>query len=191
MTPRQDREIGMPGPLRLLHGERAAPRELFWVYLGALAFTLVFLSAFRQQAALLDPVRLGVLVVATLDLAGGAIANLSPGTRAYWRSRPASLRMTFLAVHGIHAAAVAFVFPTSGPAALLAWGWMMGAGALLSLSRGSIRGDAPAMALALTGVAAVNLAPGLPPAAGVLLSIFLVKLVFSFGAGGPASRADS
>jgi hypothetical protein len=191
MTPWRDRALGMPAPLHLLHGDHATPRELAWVYMGALAFTGGFLVAFRQDTASLDPLRLGVLVLAALDLAGGAIANLSPGTRAYWRSRPASLRMTFLAVHGVHAAAVAFVFSGSGPAALLAWGWVLGAGAFLILSRGAARGDASAMALALAGVAAVHLAPGLSPAAGLLLAVLIIKLVFSFGAGGRASGTDS
>lgn len=191
MTRWRDRRFEMPGPLRLLHGSHATPRELFWVYLGALAFTGSFLLAFRQDLASLDPLRLGVLVVAALDMAGGSIANLSPGTRAYWRSRPASLQMTFLAVHGVHAAAVAFVFPGSGPASLLAWGWVLGAGAFLILSRGAARGDASAMALAFPGVAAVHLAPGLSPAAGLLLAVLIIKLVFSFGAGGRASGTGS
>ena len=191
MTPWRDRALGMPAPLQLLHGDHATPRELAWVYMGALAFTGGFLVAFRQDTASLDPLRLGVLVLAALDLAGGAIANLSPGTRTYWRSRPASLRMTFLAVHGVHTAAVAFVFSGSGPAALLAWGWVLGAGAFFILSRGAARGDASAMALALAGAAAVHLAPGLSPAAGLLLAVLIIKLVFSFSSGGRASGTDS
>lgn len=191
MTPWRDRTLGMPGPLQLLHGDQATPRELAWVYMGALAFTGGFIVAYRQDAASLDPLRLGILVLAALDLAGGAIANLSLGTRAYWRARPASLRMTFLAVHGAHAAAVAFVFPGSGPAALLAWGWVVGAGAFLVLSRGRARGAASAMALTLAGVAVVHLTPDLSPAAGLLLAVLIIKLVFSFGAGGPASGTDS
>ena len=47
------------------------------------------------------------------------------------------------------------------------------------------------MALALAGVAAVHLAPGLSPAAGLLLAVLIIKLVFSFGAGGRASGTDS
>lgn len=191
MIPGWDRTFGMPGPLKLLHGAQSAPRDLFWVYAGALGFTLGFLIAFRDEAASLDALRLVVLVLAALDLAGGAIANLSPGTRDYWRSRPARLRMTFLAVHGVHAAAVAFVFPGSGPSALLAWAWMMGAGLLLTLASDPPRGAAPAMALALAGATAIHLVPGLSPAPGLLLAVFMVKLVFAFCAGVPGSTPHS
>lgn len=191
MTPWWDRAIGMPGPLQFLHGERATPRELSWVYLGALVFTGVFLFAFRREVESLDRLRLVVLVLAGLDLSGGAIANLSRGTRSYWRSRPSGLRLAFLAVHGLHAAALAFVFPGAAMGALLAWGWMMCAGGFLTLSRDPGRGEARAMALALTGAVLVNLSPGLPPAASLLLAVFLVKLVFSFGSAGPGSTRES
>jgi hypothetical protein len=75
--------------------------------------------------------------------------------------------------------------------ALLAWGWMMCAGGFLTLSRDPGRGEARAMALALTGAVLVNLTPGLPPAASLLLAVFLVKLVFSFGSAGPGSTRES
>jgi hypothetical protein len=39
------------------------------------------------------------------------------------------------------------------------------------------------MALALAGMVTVSLAPGLSPAAGLLLGVYLIKLVFSFGGG--------
>lgn len=182
MTPWKDHALPIPWPLKLLHGDNATPRDLAWVYLGALAFTLAFFVAFRQTVIALDPLKIAVLAVVTLDLAGGALANLTPGTRGYWRSRPEALRLVFLAVHAVHAAAIAFVLPGSSAAALLAWGWVMGAGAVLVLFRGAAQGDAPAMALALSGAAAVQLAPGLSPAGALLLAVFLVKLVFSFGA---------
>jgi len=178
-----ERQIAMPGPLRLLHGERATLRELAAVYVGALAFTLGLVIAFGEDVAGLEPLRLGLLVLVALDLAGGAVANLCDGTRAYWRSRPAGLRLAFLAVHAAHAAAIAFIFPGSASAALLAWGWVMGAGAILALSPRAFRGDATAMALALAGMVTVSLAPGLSPAAGLLLGVYLIKLVFSFGGG--------
>ena len=178
-----ERPIGMPGPLRLLHGERATLRELASVYLGAMVFTSVFVIAFRKDLAALEPLKVGVLILVALDLAGGAVANLCDGTRAYWRSRPAGLRLAFLAVHAAHAAAIAFVLPGSAHAALLAWGWAMGAGIVLTLSPRTLRGEATAMALALAGMVTVSLAPGLSPAAGLLLSVYLIKLVFSFGGG--------
>ncbi len=75
--------------------------------------------------------------------------------------------------------------------AILAWGWMMCAGGFLTLSRDPGQGEAPAMALALTGAVLVNLTPGLPPAAGLLLAIFQVKLVFSFGSAGLGPGRES
>lgn len=181
-TPWLDRTLEIPGPLKLLFGETAAIRELAWVYLGALALTGGALVAFREEALALDALRLGVLVFVALDLAGGAIANLCHGTRAYWQARPPGLHLAFLAVHGLHALAVAFVFPASAGAAFLAWARMMIAGACLTLFPRALRGEAPAMALALMGAAAVHLSPGLSPFGDVLLTVFLVKLVFSFGA---------
>ena len=70
-----ERPIGMPGPLRLLHGERATLRELASVYLGAMVFTSVFVIAFREDLAALEPLKVGVLILVALDLAGGAVAT--------------------------------------------------------------------------------------------------------------------
>lgn len=180
----------MPGPLRLLYGESATVRDLAAVYLGAVVFTSVLFIAFREEVMALDPLRLSLMVLVALDLAGGAVANLSDGTRTYWRSRSAGFRLAFLAVHAVHAGALAFVFPGSESAAALAWCWVMGAGIVLTLSSRTFRGDAPAMALALAGIAIVSLAPGLSPPAGLLISVYLIKLVFSFGGGSTTHPSD-
>ena len=143
--------------------------------------------SFPESWAGLSALQVAILVMVSLDLAGGAIANLYNGTRTYWQSRNISLRLLFLAVHAIHGIAIAFVFPEAAAAVAAAYIWMVVAGSVLILTRNT---SAPlALALVVMGSAAIHLPEGLESATSLLLTVFLVKLVFSFS-GGPREQGQ-
>ncbi len=177
----------VPTILRPLHGESTTPGELALVYLTAVAFLSLVLISIQDRLAGLSALQIAILVMVSLDLAGGAVANLCQGTRTYWRSRNTSLRLLFLAVHAIHGIGIAYVFPEAAAVAV-AYTWMVVAGSVLILTRNT--SVALALALVVIGAAAIHLPQGLESAVGLLLTVFLIKLVFSFS-GGPAAPGQS
>lgn len=178
----------VPTILRPLHGESTTPGQLALVYLTAVAFASLVLISIQDRLAVLSVLQVGVLVMVSLDLAGGAVANLSQGTRTYWRSRNTSLRLLFLAVHAIHGIGIAYVFPEAPAAVAVAYIWMVVAGSVLILTHNT---SAPlALALVVIGAAAIHLPQGLESATSLLLTVYLVKLVFSFS-GGPKEQGQS
>ena len=186
----ESEEVGklrVPTIFRPLHGESTTPGELALVYLTAVAFASLVLISIQDRLAGLSVLQVTVLVLVSLDLAGGAVANLSQGTRAYWRSRNTSLRLLFLAVHVVHGIAIAFVFPEAAASVVVAYIWMVVAGSVLILTRNT--SVALALALVVIGVAVIHLPQGLESAAGLLLTVFLIKLVFSFS-GGPNEQGQ-
>ena len=174
--------------LRPLHGYSTTPGELLPVYSTAVAFASLVLVSIQDRLAGLSALQVAILVMVSLDLAGGAIANLCQGTRAYWRSKSIILRLLFLVVHAIHGIAIAFVFPEAAASIAVAYIWMVVAGSVLILTRNT---SAPlALALVLMGSAAIHLPEGLESATSLLLTVYLVKLVFSFS-GGPKEQGQS
>ena len=167
--------------LRPLHGYSTTIGELLLVYSTAVAFASLVLISIPDKLAGLSALQIAILVMVSLDLAGGAVANLCPGTRTYWRSRTVPLRLFFLAVHAIHLLGLACVFPQAAASATLAYLWMLASGTILILTGNT---SVPlALSLVLVGAAVIQLPQGLEPAASLLLSVFLVKLVFGFSGG--------
>lgn len=173
--------LKVPSWLRPIHGYSTTPGELSLAYLTAGAFTSLVMISIQDRLAGLSQFQATILVVVSLDLAGGAVANLSQGTRTFWRSRTVNLRLFFLAVHAIHGIAIAFIFPEAATAVAVAYIWMVIAGSALIVTRNT---SVPlALALVLLGAAAIHLPQGLEPATSLLLTVYLVKLVFCFSGG--------
>lgn len=176
-----------PSWLRPLHGYSTTLGELLLIYSTAVAFASLVLISIPESLAGLSALQVAILVMVSLDLAGGAIANLCQGTRAYWRSKSIILRLLFLVVHAIHGIAIAFVFPEAAASIAVAYIWVVVAGSVLILTRNT---SAPlALALVVIGAAAIHLPQGLESATSLLLTVFLVKLVFSFS-GGPGEQGQ-
>jgi hypothetical protein len=182
-----ERRLRIPLWLREIHGYSATAGELILVYLTALAFAASILISIQYRLAELSALQVTVLVLVPLDLAGGAVANLCQGTRTYWRSRNTSLRLLFLAVHAVHGIAIAFVFPEAAASVVVAYIWMVVAGSFLILTRNT--SVSLALALVVIGVAAIHLPQGLESATSLLLTVYLIKLVFSFS-GGPNEQGQ-
>jgi hypothetical protein len=179
--------LKIPYWLRPLHGYSATLGELLLVYLTAVAFASLVLISIQDRLEGLSALQIAILVLVSLDLAGGAVANLCQGTRTYWRSRNISLRILFLAVHAIHGIGIAYVFPEAVEAVAVAYIWMVVAGSVLILTRNT---SVPlALALVVMGAAAIHLPQGLESATSLLLTVFLIKLVFSFS-GGPNEQGQ-
>jgi hypothetical protein len=102
------KEIELPKFLHDLHGERARVSTLIATYLSGLLCASVAAWQFALAGLPVWKIALGALIF--LDIGGGVVANLSSSTSQYYRERP-KLRLPFLALHIIHPAALAMLFP--------------------------------------------------------------------------------
>lgn len=173
------RALRIPAPLRELHGDDASLGELLLVYGGGAGVGGLVLLAGRAELDGLAWWRFALLILVTLDLAGGAIANLAPGTRAYWRGRGRAMRALFVAVHAAQPALLGLALGGPWPALAFLYAWLLGAAILLVPVRDPARPLA-AMGLSLAGMAALRFffAPG--PLVELLGTIYLIKLVYGF-----------
>ena len=93
-----DREIGIPGPLRLLHGETSTVFDLLLVYaVGAAAGVLALVFA-QSRVAGMEWWKALLLFAVAVDICGGAVACFTSGTARYYESRP-RLRWAFIVGH--------------------------------------------------------------------------------------------
>ena len=106
----KDRTIAVPRPLWELHGPSTRLSTLLAVYLAGLSCAGLLTAAVYLRQPDLAAWRLVLLWLLTLDLAGGAVANLSSSTDQYYQGRP-NLRTVFLLLHLVHPALLALVFP--------------------------------------------------------------------------------
>ena len=182
------KKMKVPVLLRPLHGNSITLRELSLVYWVALTFASIMAYSLSGKPSESDPLRLFILILLSMDLAGGAIANLCHGTRSYWRSQTRTLRLTFLVFHGIHGIGIIFVFPESVVAIVVAYCWMVGAGTFLILTNNT--NALTALSLTLVGVTVAHIPSGIETTQSLLICVFLLKLVFSFS-GGPSQKEES
>lgn len=102
----------LPKFLHELHGERSRVSTLVAVYLAGLICAGVVAWQLALDGQPVWKTILGAFIF--LDIGGGVVANLSSSTSRYYRERP-KLRLPFLALHVIHPAALALLFPSAMP----------------------------------------------------------------------------
>ncbi len=178
-------EVVIPSPFVVLFGERTRRLDLAVVLVGALLATGALALSCRAALSQLSVGRLVLLLALALDLFGGALANLTPGTIAFWRARGGRWRAGFVLVHGGHVLALAWALPEAVIPIAVAWAWMLAASAVLAL----VGPGRLSMALALIGAALLSGLPGSSPLVCALLTVYLLKLVHAFG--GAHARAPA
>lgn len=152
-----------------------------WVQLGfGLAIAATCLAAFgwsRGFAA--GPVAIVVAIVLAADLGGGLVTNATSAAKR-WYHRPGhghAAHLKFVAVHGVHIAAVAFVFATDGVAYFLAaYGYLMLSAAAIVMAPLYLQRPV-AMGVAGLGIALAQLPLLAIPALGWFLPLLLLKLL--------------
>jgi hypothetical protein len=103
------KEINIPKALQELHGRRTSLFSLILVYVCSLTITLI-VSCYALPKGF--PVWKTILfVLATLDIAGGVIANYTNSTNQYYQEK-SNLRIPFICLHVIHPILFMILFPT-------------------------------------------------------------------------------
>lgn len=174
--------VAVPWWLHELHGTHSTRRDLALVQGCAWGVTaLVAALAIAEGLSLWAVALLALLVV---DIAGGVVSNVTPGTNAHYNASRRA-RIVFLSLHVLQPAALVWLFPDwatpiTGVAALtLATGFGIEA-------RGRRAAAAPVAVAAAVGlIALVLLAPaafGPAPFVGlpVILVLYVLKVAVAF-----------
>jgi hypothetical protein len=102
------KEINIPKALQELHGRRTSVFSLILVYVCSLTITLI-VSCYAIPKGF--PVWKTILfVLATMDIAGGVIANYTNSTNQYYQEK-SNLRIPFIILHIIHPILFMILFP--------------------------------------------------------------------------------
>jgi hypothetical protein len=100
--------VAVPWWLHELHGSRSTRRDLALVQGSAWGVTvLVAALAVAEGLPLWSVALLALLVV---DIAGGVVSNVTPGTNAHYNASRRA-RVVFLALHVLQPAALIWLFP--------------------------------------------------------------------------------
>jgi hypothetical protein len=101
------RKIKIPKFLQELHGEEASMFSIVLVYITGIVFG-IFCFSFSQDFH--NYLYRWLLAIIALDIGGGVVANMSPGTSDYYAKRP-KLRWVFIIIHIIHPVLLWIIFP--------------------------------------------------------------------------------
>lgn len=174
--------IPIPRWLHELHGTHSTRRDLVLVQGSAWSLTaLVTATAVADGLPLWAVALLALLMI---DIAGGVVSNVTPGTNAHYNASRRT-RTVFLALHLLQPAALIWLFPT----------WAMPIAGVATLTLGAAFGiefltrraeAAPvAVATAIVLIALILLSPaviGPSPYLGLplILALYVLKVVVAF-----------
>ena len=102
------RTIRIPGFLHEIHGEEAPLFDVVAAWATALIAAGIVLLRPATRPAAIAWWEIAIATIIAADLAGGVVANFSPGTDRYYAARP-RLRIVFLLLHVIQPTLMYFV----------------------------------------------------------------------------------
>lgn len=105
-------KVNIPRLLHPLHGTSTTLFELIITYVTGIGMAIA-MYLFTYSLTLSIGKRL-ILILLTIDIAGGVIANFSSGTKAYYRQKP-TLGRLYLPLHMVQPLVLSYVFPADLP----------------------------------------------------------------------------
>ena len=188
---KQKKAIRIPKMLQELFGFEITKTELLLILLSCLVLSALLLAAAYDEWRSLELWRQVLLIVLTLDICGGVIANFSHSTNSYYAGN-AKARLVFILLH-VQPLLIAFLLDGSFMLSLAVTVYTMAAGLIAnSLAGHRLQRMAGAllMVLGLT-VFLVTLSyatSGAPLLLKALLSFHLFKVVYAFAVDHYAER---
>jgi hypothetical protein len=127
-----------------------------------------------------DPMwRTALLAVLVVDLAGGVVSNVTPGTNRFYRASRRRRRI-FLSLHVLQPAALVFLFPGAIAHVAVVSLYTLASSAFLSEGADPKLQRPASVFLTLTGLTALLLLPAPDPVLQLVLVLYLWKLILAF-----------
>ncbi|WP_247233384.1 hypothetical protein [Telluribacter sp. SYSU D00476] len=172
-----DRSIKVPKVLQELHGVETSAFELLLTYGAALLVTVLVLWEARYYP--LSNLRVILLGILSLDLAGGVVSNFTQPTTKYYAGSPAK-RSAFIMLHVIQPCLLGWIFPAAWVAIAVVAIYTIAAMVLVNWLRVDAKQRVLAAFLLVAGLC-ILLLMGTPYAVLLLLlALYEVKLILAF-----------
>src|SRR5690625_2772914 len=170
------RYIKVPKLFRELFGERTTKAELTIVLLTCLMLSTLLLGYNYDEWGGLVIWKSELILMLTLDITGGVIANLTEGTNRYYREKK-KMRIIFLIIH-IQPLLVGWLLGKFH-GGLAVWAGTILFTVIIQRLKGGILRSA-GMAAAAVGILLLITISGMSFLLNALLALYMVKLMFSF-----------
>lgn len=179
--------ITVPAALHDVFGERTRRIDLALILVaGGLVGTLFVM---QTSFAGLAWWRVALALALVVDIAAGAIANLTRGTNDYYVQRPLH-RWGFIAIH-VHVLVLSWALGAPLAQAIAVWAFTIGSASVVNLLLGHESQSSIAGLLVTSGTAVTLMwEPSAPAPLLLVYLLFLFKVVFSFAVDHHAARAD-
>jgi hypothetical protein len=171
------KEINIPKAFQELHGRRTSVFSLILVYVCSLIITLI-VSCYAIPKGF--PIwKTIVFIFATIDIAGGVIANFTNSTNRYYHDK-SNLRIPFISLHVIHPILFMILFPTESTLFIFMGGFTLISCFILNMIRNQENQRLVAVFLVAVGVTIVFAIPCGINFLRVLPILFFLKLILGF-----------
>lgn len=171
------KEINIPRSLWELHGERARVSNLIAVYTAGLITGAMV--AWQLLGSGITWWRIACSAFLFLDIGGGVVANFSKSTNSYYQEHT-RLRVPFLAMHVVHPALLALVFPTVLPFFVFTGVFTLTGAFLVNAVKDREAQQNLAALLFAVGTIGSLLFPVFPAVLYCFTPLFMVKLILGF-----------
>lgn len=174
----QTKIILIPRFFHEIHGRTQTSVELFLTYLtGIVAAIPVLANAIESHIPFS---RIVVLLILTLDIACGVVANFTEGTSAYYAEN-SSRRWVFLALHVIQPCLFLWLFPQEQSAILALGALTLTSGCVVNLLQSITIQRVSAITLLIFAVICMlYLIPNSPKVLLLLMFLYSTKIILAF-----------
>lgn len=184
------RTIRVPAAFRELFGRRTTLLEMGVTLAFSAVLSFLLLAATYGEWRAFAIWQAVVVIVLTVDISGGVVANLTDSTNAHYRSN-ARARLVFIAIH-VQPLLLAWIFAPDGPVCCLAWAYTVLSALLVNALAAHPAQRPIAGALAAAGICLLLLLSGdTAKIVLALLSLYMFKVIYSFAVDHGAVRRET
>jgi hypothetical protein len=184
------KSVAVPALFHELFGKRITLFELWLTLLFSAGMTVFLLINTYTEWQHLHIWQMVILIVLTVDITGGVVANFSFSTNFHYKTN-AIARFVFIALH-IQPVIFAWLFGSEYGISVAVWGYTVVSALIVNTLIQHPCQRMIASVLAISGISMLLLlADGFPHLLLAILSLYMFKVIFAFAVDHDAGREDS
>lgn len=174
--------ILIPKFLQEIHGEKASLTDLALTYIGGLVSLMVVLVIYSQSGLSIEWWKLTLLLLISMDIGAGAIANFTYGTNLYYSGEEKrKTRIYFILAHFIHPAVYLYALDSFSLTSILVVLYIIGSTFFINHINSVEKQRIVAALLLLLGMSILIIAQINNPLLLWFFPLFMIKLLLAFG----------